>query len=173
MRNLDHRLSRPIHNLVLGPLDYPLLLPGMLFGTWGMPFTIGLVFLLVSGRLALLMTAAALTTVAITGPLKRLIGRERPEPLQAPRRLGVRKLVDNPAFPSGDSAQAAMVATLLLVAGPFPGRGGLLFVLIVPFCMFARVYYGAHWIGDTIAGAAVGALVGALYLYLFSDFVGI
>jgi membrane-associated phospholipid phosphatase len=32
---------------------------------------------------------------------------------------------------------------------------------IVPLTMFGRVYFGLHWITDTIAGALVGGAVGA------------
>jgi membrane-associated phospholipid phosphatase len=34
-----------------------------------------------------------------------------------------------------------------------------LFIWIIPVVMFARVYFGFHWLGDTIGGASIGAAV--------------
>ena len=162
MRSIDERLSRALHGLKPGWLDYALLPPGVLFGSYGLPFVILAVGLL-NWRLALVCTLAAITTLAFTGPLKHYIGRPRPLPAPAGRAFGLRALVDNPSFPSGDSAQAAAFAMLLVLHGPFEDWRRWLFLLLAPLCMFSRIYYGAHWIGDTLAGAAIGAAVGALY----------
>jgi membrane-associated phospholipid phosphatase len=57
-------------------------------------------------------------------------------------------------MPSGDSAQAAVWACVLGRAfssyAPF---------VLIPCTMFARVFYGAHWVGDTIVGAVVGSFI--------------
>src|SRR5690606_26786144 len=106
MKQLDHSLSAHIHGWRLGPLDYLLVVPGMLFGSYVMPLTVLALGLWLGWRFGLVCVMAALTTVAITGPLKHWIGRERPAPLEAPRAFKLRKLVNNPSFPSGDSAQA-------------------------------------------------------------------
>lgn len=52
----------------------------------------------------------------------------------------------------------AAVSLYLLWATPH-SRPAVL--LLIPATMFARIYFGAHWLGDTIAGGAVGAAVAA------------
>jgi undecaprenyl-diphosphatase len=60
------------------------------------------------------------------------------------------------SFPSDHSTMAGAVAAgLLLVAW----RLGLLALLAALLIAFARVYVGAHYPGDVIAGLAVGAVV--------------
>jgi membrane-associated phospholipid phosphatase len=60
-----------------------------------------------------------------------------------------------------------MVALLLWLNAPLQGVPRHALLLLAPACMFARVYFGAHWIGDTIGGAAIGAFVMLVYQYLF------
>lgn len=167
MHRIDAAISRPIHGLKLGPLDYFLALPGLMFGSYGMPVTILALAWLVSWRFALVCTIAAITTVAITGPLKHGIGRPRPDAPPTPRAFALRGLVNNPAFPSGDSAQAGMIVAMLIFAGPYTGWQAWSALPLLPLCMFSRVYYGAHWVGDTLAGAAIGLAVGLAYGYWF------
>lgn len=156
---IDRRLSGPIHRLVMGPLDYLLAVPGMAFGTYVMPLTLGAIGLWLGWRVLAVGVAASLVTVAITQALKHWVKRERPDAPESPRRVKLRGLVRNPSFPSGDSAQAAVVALLLVLNGPVQDSLRWLFMLPLPLCMFARVYFGAHWIGDTLAGAVIGAAV--------------
>ncbi len=171
MRQLDRLASRSIHDLALGPLDYLLVVPGMLFGIYVMPFTLAAIGLWLGWKVAALGVAASITTVAITDPLKLYFSRERPEQLEAARRVRIRKLVKNPSFPSGDSAQAALIALLLWANCGVDDWRRHVWLGLVPLCMFARVYFGAHWIGDTIAGAAIGAGVMLVYQALFGSFV--
>ncbi|KAA0217871.1 phosphatase PAP2 family protein [bacterium] len=171
MRELDRQASRPIHALSLGLLDYLLAVPGMMFGSYFMPVTLSLVGVLLGWKFTLVGLAACLATLAITDPLKHWAARQRPQPLEAPRRVAIRTLVRNPSFPSGDSAQAAMIATMLWLNAPLEGWVRHLLLLIAPACMFARVYFGAHWVGDTLAGAAIGAAVWFVFQGLFSDFL--
>ena len=171
MQHLDRLASRSIHDLALGPLDYLLVVPGMLFGVYIMPFTLAAIGLWLGWKVAALGIAASITTVAITDPLKLYFSRERPEQLEAKRRVRIRKLVKNPSFPSGDSAQAALIALLLWANCGVEDWRRHMWLLLVPSCMFARVYFGAHWLGDTIAGAAIGACVMLVYQALFASFV--
>ncbi|MCC6573134.1 MAG: phosphatase PAP2 family protein [Planctomycetes bacterium] len=154
---IDRRLTGPIHRLVLGPLDYFWALPGTAFGTYAMPITMALVGLWLGWKVLVVGVAASLVTVSITQALKHTIGRDRPAPLLARRRVKLRSLVKNPSFPSGDSAQAGVVSFLVMWHGPFQDDRAYLFLIPLPLCMFARIYFGAHWIGDTLAGAAIGA----------------
>jgi len=171
MEHLDRRASRPIHDLTLGGLDYLLVVPGMAFGVYVMPLTLAAIGLWLGWKVAVVGIAASITTVAITDPLKLYFSRQRPAPLEATRRVRIRKLVNNPSFPSGDSAQAALIAILLWANCGVEDWRRHLWLALVPACMFARVYFGAHWIGDTIAGAAIGACVMLVYQALFASFV--
>lgn len=170
MRQLDRQLSSSVHGWQLGPLDYLLAVPGMLFGSYVMPLLLVALGIWLGWRFTAVATMSALTTLAITNPLKHYVNRPRPEPLEAPRALKLRKLVNNPAFPSGDSAQAGNVAVLLVLLGPLAWPGSALFLPLIPLCMFSRVYFGAHWWGDTFAGALIGAAVGFAYGHWFGAF---
>lgn len=169
MKQLDHSLSERVHRLELGAFDYFLVVPGMLFGSYVMPFTIIALGLWLGWKFGAVAVMTAITTLALTNPLKHLIRRDRPAPLEASRAFKLRKLVNNPSFPSGDSAQAGAMVALVILFAVWPWS---LFALpLVPLCMFSRVYYGAHWFGDTIAGVAIGCAVALPYGYWFSDFV--
>lgn len=171
MKELDRHASRPIHAISLGLLDYLLVVPGMMFGSYLMPVTLSLVGLYLGWKFTLVGLAACLATLAITDPLKHWAARPRPQPLEAPRRIPLRGLVKNPSFPSGDSAQAAMITMMLWLNAPMEGWPRHVLLLIAPACMFARVYFGAHWVGDTLAGAAIGAAVWFVFQGLFGDFL--
>ncbi|WP_137991680.1 phosphatase PAP2 family protein [Streptomyces vilmorinianum] len=114
-----------------------------------------LVFLLVRRRwwsvCCLLVTYVGASALVVQG-LKHLVDRPRPDnPL-------VR--VDHGSFPSGHAAGAAMLVVLagaLLV--PAARRrvwwcAGTLFTLAM---MWSRTWLHAHWLSDTVAGAAAGA----------------
>jgi membrane-associated phospholipid phosphatase len=49
--------------------------------------------------------------------------------------------------------------------------GEVLALLMVPAVMFARVYYGFHWIGDTLGGATIGAVIAWSVYTLLSTLV--
>ena len=169
MKQLDHNLSERVHRLELGAVDYFLVLPGMLFGSYVMPLTVTAMALWLGWQLGAVAVIAAITTLSITNPMKHWFARLRPEPLLVKRAFKLRKLVNNPSFPSGDSAQAGAMVTLVIMFAPWPWS---LFALpLIPLCMFSRVYYGAHWFGDTIAGVAIGCFVALPYGFWFADFV--
>jgi undecaprenyl-diphosphatase len=172
MREMDYRLSRAVHGLRLGALDYLLALPGMLFGSYVLPFFVVALGILLGWRFGVVAVMSMLTTLAITHPLKHWINRERPEPLAQPRALKLRKLVKNPSFPSGDSAQAGNITLLLVYAGPLDWPASAIFLPLIPLCMFSRVYFGAHWWGDTAAGVLIGAAVALVYATWFGALLG-
>ncbi|MFJ2748114.1 phosphatase PAP2 family protein [Streptomyces sp. NPDC087297] len=94
--------------------------------------------------------------------LKHLVDRRRPaNPL-------VR--VDHGSFPSGHAATAALLVVLLgVILVPAARRrawwiGGTAFTLAM---MWSRTWLHAHWLSDTVAGAAAGAGVGLLAWWLF------
>lgn len=143
----------------------------MVFGSYLLPMVILALGIWLGWRFAAVATMSALTTLAITGPMKHWINRQRPEPLHAPRALKLRKLVNNPAFPSGDSAQAGSLVVLLLLLGPAAWPASAVWLTLIPACMFSRVYFGAHWWGDTVAGVLIGVFVAAVYAQWFGSFV--
>ncbi|MEU7728747.1 phosphatase PAP2 family protein [Streptomyces sp. NPDC040724] len=100
-------------------------------------------------------------TLVVQG-LKHLVDRPRPaDPL-------VR--VDHGSFPSGHAATAALlVVTVGVLLVPAARRrawwlGGAAFTLAM---MWSRTWLHAHWLTDTVAGAAAGAGVGLLVWWLF------
>ncbi|MEU9863631.1 phosphatase PAP2 family protein [Streptomyces sp. NPDC047971] len=93
--------------------------------------------------------------------LKHLVDRPRPEnPL-------VR--VDHGSFPSGHAAGAALLVVLVgVLLVPAARRrawwlGGTVFTLAM---MWSRTWLHAHWLTDTVAGAAAGAAAGLLAWWL-------
>lgn len=43
-------------------------------------------------------------------------------------------------------------------------------LLLIPYTMLGRVYFGAHWFGDTVGGAAIG-IMGATFVDLLWQLV--
>ncbi|HEX6472023.1 MAG TPA: phosphatase PAP2 family protein [Streptosporangiaceae bacterium] len=103
--------------------------------------------------------------IAIASPLtnavgKQLFRRARPRvDLVPPMRIRWR-LPTSPAFPSGHSASAAAFATGVALEAPryvaLPVAG------LAAAVAASRVYTGAHYPGDVLAGAAFGATAGLL-----------
>ena len=97
-----------------------------------------------------LMSSAFLGSGLVVYTSKRLINRRRP--------LDVRN-TDNPALPSGHTANAFVIATILGKRYP---------KLKIPFYIgagvvgFSRIYLGRHYVSDVLTGAAVGTGVGLL-----------
>lgn len=61
---------------------------------------------------------------------------------------------DIESFPSGDAAQAGMMATILYLYG----LGVLWPVALCVLVACGRTYFGCHWVGDSFAGCIQGAL---------------
>jgi membrane-associated phospholipid phosphatase len=112
---------------------------------------------------ALYFAVAAITSVVIVQSLKALIGRPRPPEIDM--------LVhpDFGSFPSGHSANAALIATTLgiIFARWWVWAAGAVYTAGM---MLSRTYVGAHWISDTVGGMLVGAgvaiIVWAPFAYL-------
>lgn len=109
-------------------------------------------------RFALLVPASFATSIAVTYLLKWALGRPRPAGWLAAVDLG------DAAFPSAHvaGASATVIAVLQLlrrVAGRLLTRllqaGALALVAAVAA---ARVWVGAHWLGDVVAGLVVGVI---------------
>ena len=74
-------------------------------------------------------------------------------------KLPVRGESDTPSMPSGDTAGCGCFCFIYTVYLNIPA----IFV-ILPFVMLGRVYYHAHYIGDTIIGAFVGLASGGFMI---------
>ena len=95
---------------------------------------------------------AILTSELCIGPLKALIDRPRPpDPLVA---------TSGASFPSGHAIAAAVTAAGLVIALLPPGRARLRWEIqagLITFVMaMSRVYLGAHWLSDVVAGSLMG-----------------
>lgn len=102
--------------------------------------------------------------IAVASPAVNILGKQafrRKRPvvdLVPPIRIRW-KLPTSHAFPSGHSASAAAFATG--VALEAPRRLAVPVAATAAAVAFARVYTGAHYPGDVLAGVGIGALAGA------------
>lgn len=108
-------------------------------------------------RAVALVAAAALLGSLASTVIKTLVERTRP-----PAVLGVDALValpDTASFPSGHATTAAAAATALALLVP---RWRVPAVTLALLVGASRVLLGVHFIGDVLAGFALGAAIGAL-----------
>ena len=156
LSSLDVALSRRVHSLSLGAFEWALLLPAAAFSTWYIPLTLAAAAASLP-RAAGDMLLGCLLTVALSSVLKAALARPRPPVGATPRRrCDLRTAESNAAMPSGDVAQAAAMGVALALTTRWPG-----WLALVPATAFGRVYFGCHWLGDTLAGAALGSAVAA------------
>ena len=96
---------------------------------------------------ALYVVIAQIFSASTVQVLKHLLGRDRPGQMIIESDYG--------SFPSGHVANAATLATAAVVLLPrlWVALIGVGWVLLMAF---TRVLLGAHWLTDTVGGAAVG-----------------
>ena len=102
---------------------------------------------------ALYYVIAAVTSVTLTTIIKNLVGRPRPTEILVTPDFG--------SFPSGHSANAALIATTLglIFWRVWVWIGGAIYTVLM---MLSRTYLGAHWISDTVGGMLIGAGVAVI-----------
>jgi membrane-associated phospholipid phosphatase len=94
--------------------------------------------------------------------LRQWIGRERP-PLVYPQPKPLVHLPHTGAFPSGHSATAFACATVIASAAP---RLRIPAFVLAAAIAWSRVYVGVHWPLDVLGGAALGTVVGSIFVFL-------
>ena len=96
---------------------------------------------------ALYFVCAAIASALVVLVIKNLVGRPRPTDILVAADVG--------SFPSGHSANAALIATTLGIIfwRTWVWIVGAAYTLLM---MLSRTYLGAHWISDTIGGMLVG-----------------
>lgn len=102
-----------------------------------------------------------LVTLIITLVTKNIFKRPRPNIKENVKRIfNCRNKETNYSMPSGDSMQSANFAILILFyLGNFSG------FILIPFVMFARIFYFCHYIFDTVIGTLVGLCVSWVLVY--------
>jgi len=159
LHRIDLHLSTPIHQLSLGfYIECFVLVWAQVFSVWFTPltFTISCFFLGTKNGMTLLI--AGIFTPIVNSTLKGLFLRVRPNQWSISYRyFNLRKSLKNHSFPSGDSAEAGCWSvSVALATSSYPP------LVAFPLTMFARVYYGAHYVGDTLVGASLGCSVAVL-----------
>ena len=96
---------------------------------------------------ALYFVCATIASALVVLVMKSLVGRPRPTDILVTADVG--------SFPSGHSANAALIATTLGIIfwRTWVWVVGAAYTLLM---MLSRTYLGAHWISDTVGGMLVG-----------------
>jgi undecaprenyl-diphosphatase len=178
MSRLDQRITKAIQRYH-GPWLDRLARAATFLGNTEVLIGIGLTvagFLVAMSRpWAALLSASSLLGMPISGGIKHLVRRPRPESAIARVVLPAIGL----SFPSGHAMTALMFYGFiaLLVAIHAPGVQGLLGIsalgLLILSISMSRIYLGAHWFSDVIGGWVGGSffllLSSALYRTLATD----
>jgi undecaprenyl-diphosphatase len=102
---------------------------------------------------ALYYAIAAATSATVVLIIKNIVGRPRPTDILVHPDFG--------SFPSGHSANAALIAATLGIVflRTWVWVAGSVYTVLM---MLSRTYLGAHWISDTVGGMLVGAGVAVI-----------
>ncbi len=157
---MDTDLQRWVVDHRLGVLD-PVFEGLSLVGSFGLVWLLLAAVFALSSRspwLLVRVAVAILLAEVLSGLLKVAIGRERP-PLAHPDPEPLVRVPSTHSFPSGHATVSFACATVLALALP---RLAWAFVALAALIAFSRVYVGVHYPGDVLAGAILGAAIGAV-----------
>jgi len=112
---------------------------------------------------ALLAPISTVLAVAINQPIIKMVAETRPYVVH-PHALVLVSKTSDPSFPSDHAAMAGAVAVGLFLVS---WRLGLLATVCAVVMAFARVYVGAHFPQDVLAGLVLGGAVAALMWLVF------
>ena len=162
----DHRLMRRV-NRWRAPrwVRYWALLATRAGDGW-LWYALGIVLLLAGGpqRFRAVATAllAAGSGILLFRKIKKVTGRKRPCAIE-PHCWATLLPPDQFSFPSGHTITA--FASALSIGGFYPALLPLLLFCAVSIAA-SRVLLGMHFLSDVIAGAAIGALLAALSVWI-------
>ena len=108
---------------------------------------------------ALYFTIATIAAGLLVQVLKKSIGRPRPADILVTPDFG--------SFPSGHSANAAVMAATLgiILWRTWVWAAGAVYTVAM---MLSRTYLGAHWVTDTVGGILVGGAMAVLVWVVFA-----
>ena len=116
------------------------------------------------------------SVMLLTSAIKLFVARPRP----APGLVNVDILNSTYSYPSGHvtsymSLYGFLFYLVCALMRPSPLRSALLIVLGAMICLvgLSRVYLGAHWASDVLAGYCLGFFWLALTIYLYRRFKGV
>ena len=143
------------------------------FPKWAVPFTIGIfsIFWFLRFRLEALFILFTSSSTVLNFLVKRLIKRPRP----TKDLVAVARVINEPSFPSGHVMYYTNFYGLLIYLLATNWRSGRLRNILIGLCTTlilvigpSRIYLGAHWPSDVIAGYLYGGLWfgGIMTLYL-------
>ena len=120
---------------------------------------VGMALLWRSWTPVVLMVLAAAGSLAMTTVGKMVVGRDRPDTM-----LAVPPFEDSPAFPSGHSLNAVVIAGMLAYFVVLRSRSVRVAVVAVALAVvhsvlmgLSRVYLGLHWLTDVMVAWCLGA----------------
>jgi membrane-associated phospholipid phosphatase len=164
---LDLRAFAAVYGGSAGPWGPVMVALTILGGGWAMVALLPLVLWARTRHHARFLLGAIVAQASTVWALKRIFGRVRPWlALGLPAPLG---RPEDGSFPSGHAAGSFCVAAFLVMAlAPPAPRSGLARAfapalwLGAALVALSRVYLGAHFPSDVVAGALIGASVGVV-----------
>ncbi|MFW5866898.1 MAG: phosphatase PAP2 family protein, partial [Armatimonadota bacterium] len=163
-------LDQPVVDLEKPWTEQPALAVALTIATWLGGWKLGpvvVVLLLIAARphwrrLLKTLVVAYLFQVAVVKWLKLLVGRPRPRLI--PDATVFEGFAHGRAFPSGHAAFAFMMA--VIVSAWFPRWRWPVWAIAV-WVAVSRVLVNAHFVSDIIVGAVIGAVAGAVTLWIW------